>query len=243
MQLLKEKLAYLREHEDFSILYKRPIPRKKSGRLLGGGVVSSDAQGRSVIFNKTLGTRHLLRTCWHQYRLGPCLTDAEISEFERQHDSTLPDEYRRFLMEVGNGGAGPEYGLYKLGERQVQTTLQHFEDSVLIEQLWATAPTKYKSDPSVLSDFQMPTTFSKFLPIANDGCTYQSVLILDGEERGNIWSGDFSGDPTLVPVDKSFGTLPRAPESERKALSFYEWYNLWLDRQIADLHERIMAMG
>src|SRR5437016_4283502 len=50
----------------------------------------------------------------HEYRLNPCLTEAQIQKFERAYEITLPPDYRAFLMEVGNGGAGPYYGIVPL---------------------------------------------------------------------------------------------------------------------------------
>ncbi|MFM2060427.1 MAG: hypothetical protein RLZZ507_97 [Cyanobacteriota bacterium] len=52
----------------------------------------------------------------HKYRLNPCLTKAEIIAFEERYQIKLPEDYRDFLMYVGNGGAGPHYGLFPLAE-------------------------------------------------------------------------------------------------------------------------------
>jgi hypothetical protein len=48
--------------------------------------------------------------------LNPPLTPAVVRKFETRHGIALPADYRRFLIEVGNGGAGPVYGVFKLGE-------------------------------------------------------------------------------------------------------------------------------
>jgi hypothetical protein len=49
-------------------------------------------------------------------RLSPPLSETDVAEFEAKHDITLPEPYRRFLLEVGNGGDGPPYyGLAPLG--------------------------------------------------------------------------------------------------------------------------------
>jgi SMI1 / KNR4 family (SUKH-1) len=52
--------------------------------------------------------------------LASVLTSDEIAEVEDQHGTTLPDEYRSFLAEVGAGGVGPEIlltTLRKIGGR------------------------------------------------------------------------------------------------------------------------------
>ncbi|HSQ57589.1 MAG TPA: SMI1/KNR4 family protein, partial [Gemmata sp.] len=51
----------------------------------------------------------------HRYQLGAVLSEAELRNFESAHQIKLPADYRRFLATVGNGGAGPYYGLEPLG--------------------------------------------------------------------------------------------------------------------------------
>ena len=41
----------------------------------------------------------------HKYKLSPPASDETIREFEQQQGIRLPEEYRDFLMLVGNGGA------------------------------------------------------------------------------------------------------------------------------------------
>src|SRR5208283_4634322 len=52
----------------------------------------------------------------HRYELFPRLTEKAVSAFEKKWRITLPAGYRQFLIELGNGGAGPSYGVFKLGE-------------------------------------------------------------------------------------------------------------------------------
>jgi SMI1 / KNR4 family (SUKH-1) len=52
----------------------------------------------------------------HRYRLNAQLTESEIAAFEQHYGARLPEDYRGFLIQVGNGGAGPHYGIFKLGE-------------------------------------------------------------------------------------------------------------------------------
>ena len=53
----------------------------------------------------------------HRYQLGCPLTEVKLQFYEQQHGVELPYEYRKFLMEVGHGGAGPFYGLFALDSR------------------------------------------------------------------------------------------------------------------------------
>ncbi|MEU6821776.1 SMI1/KNR4 family protein [Streptomyces atriruber] len=48
----------------------------------------------------------------HRFELRPVLTEEQVDAVERRRGVTFPAEYRSFLMEVGAGGAGPDYGVF-----------------------------------------------------------------------------------------------------------------------------------
>ena len=51
----------------------------------------------------------------HKYQLFDTVDKREIDSFEGLYNIDLPIDYKLFLTEVGNGGAGPCYGLFPLG--------------------------------------------------------------------------------------------------------------------------------
>ncbi len=56
----------------------------------------------------------------HKYHLNPCLSESELQQFEADYGVKLPEDYRDFLKQIGNGGAGPDYCFLPLqGERDV----------------------------------------------------------------------------------------------------------------------------
>ena len=47
----------------------------------------------------------------HQYRLNPPVPESFVRNVEEKCGFTLPSDYRRFITQVGDGGAGPDYGI------------------------------------------------------------------------------------------------------------------------------------
>src|SRR4051794_33564113 len=60
--------------------------------------------------------RKLFGSGFHDYKLNPPQPVAVIEAFEERHGVSLPEDYRLFITEVGNGGAGPHYGLLPFGK-------------------------------------------------------------------------------------------------------------------------------
>ena len=53
--------------------------------------------------------------CWgHAHLLNPVLPPEELEAWEELMQVTLPEDYRTYLTQLGNGGAGPAYGLAPL---------------------------------------------------------------------------------------------------------------------------------
>ncbi|MBL7814580.1 MAG: SMI1/KNR4 family protein [Saprospiraceae bacterium] len=46
----------------------------------------------------------------HKYELEPVADEQMVIDFETAVGCRLPEDYREFILKVGNGGAGPEYG-------------------------------------------------------------------------------------------------------------------------------------
>ena len=64
----------------------------------------------------------------HRYRLDVPIDIKEVEIFEKNYNISLPDEYKVFLTQIGNGGneynsvtgnsgTGPDYGIFKLGHK------------------------------------------------------------------------------------------------------------------------------
>jgi hypothetical protein len=161
-----------------------------------------------------------------ELHFNPCLTEAETEAFEREHNIRLPEGYRLFLKEVGNGGDGPSrceglaplpFGLIAEGV-DLGLLDQPFPltgrwiwegDDEPGEALAEDQKSIYKGDSDALIDVCLT---NGQLDLGTNGCNTTWYLIVTGTERGQIWQ------------IAEIGAYPCAPKR-----SFLEWYELWLD--------------
>jgi hypothetical protein len=130
----------------------------------------------------------------HRYRLNPPLEPAELAAFEARHRVELPADYRRFLLESGNGGAGPDYGLRALDDDLVMSDLaQPFG----LTHAWNEGG----------AEGEMPEAHRQgCLVLGAIGCGYFSFLVVTGPARGEVWQDFTAGDGGLQPTGHSFET-------------------------------------
>ncbi len=173
----------------------------------------------------------------HRYELNLCLSEEEISAIERAHEISLPVGYREFLHEIGNGGAGPDYGLYSLQE----SIAESFENSNFLAapfphtHAWNMDPHLFGAQDVPGGQFEMnQAALAKYeeeyfrdehvqgaLRIHTGGCNHDTLLILNGPERGYIWHDERTVD---------FGVFPFEGKPEPSAhLRFLDWYEDWLE--------------
>lgn len=177
----------------------------------------------------------------HQYTLGKTVSKDDIVSFEKEYDLELPNDYKAFLLHIGNGGisyansaAGPGYGIYPLGENIdefiSENTNQYLKEDCklypeMADEFWADLNKNIEDDDDISTeDFEVELgkIFSGLLPVGTQGCTYYYALVLNGECKGRI-----------VNVDSDRQKPYFAFES-----NFLDWYERWLDQIIP---ESIMA--
>jgi hypothetical protein len=189
----------------------------------------------------------------HQYLSTPA-SEAEIAWLERELASTLPDEYRRFLLSVGYG-AGPYYGLWS--PRQAVAEISGICGEFAAEQGIRVRP----CDPFPLTDQDLRLVEEKIrledekpfaerswpssgcLPICHHGCTFWSALVLQGQFAGRIWdvASYVAYEGLWVPASRppgwwEFGMpRPQALPPLPSPPTFLEWFSGWLERCFADL--------
>lgn len=156
----------------------------------------------------------------HRYRLGPRLSAAQLERFEAQYGVELPASYRAFLLEVGDGGAGPYFGMFRhdgsdwndgwraLDEREpgfLATQFPHTERF----QPFPDVPACARHAPE--QDFYDPCWITGSMVLAEFGCGAYFRLVVTGPARGQVWFDDLGCDQGLTP----------GPD-------FRDWYQNWL---------------
>ena len=181
----------------------------------------------------------------HRYALNPVKTNAEIADFEKRFGIVLPEGYRLFLTTIGNGGAGPYYGLESLENSLfLDLDYKHNRPGELLDpskpfpftepwnlafdpQAGASRDAAYQQFEERYSDDQW---VSGLLRICNFGCGVSMNLVVNGREYGNIWVDSRCNDSGIYP-DHS-GQVGR--------MDFLTWYELWLDKSLKEFHARIV---
>jgi hypothetical protein len=121
----------------------------------------------------------------HRYQLGPTLSDGELTAFESANRVRLPEDYRRFLAAIGNGGAGPFYGLAPLGTfgRDLSRPFPFTTATAAL----AAAERERLPDRA---------EYSGILELCHQGCALYGYLVVNGPTYGTIWNGREEFYPT-----------------------------------------------
>lgn len=163
---------------------------------------------------KAIDVRHrVFGSDSHQYRLGPILSERELRAFECRHGITLPEDYRCFLRLVGNGGAGPFYGMESL-DSCWRDLSRPFPVEKAMRQRWEE---EELSDEELdkLDEDPERDDFPGILQFCSQGCAIWSYLVVNGPTFGKVWSGR----EVFCPSD----------------LSFSQWYRRWVERALRAL--------
>ncbi|MEZ6143365.1 MAG: SMI1/KNR4 family protein [Zavarzinella sp.] len=182
----------------------------------------------------------------HRYELNPPLPIQQIQEFEAKYGVKLPEDYREFITEIGNGGAGPYYGVFRFGEHDDFRDFQSWEGGYLVGDLsaefqhqmewnlptsfWAKLPDPGPSTPIEEEDRMMeewdkelnehywnPKIMNGAIPICHLGCAIRHWLVINGPQKGFVWADERVDDLGISPL-----------RSDSKQMTFSDWYMSWL---------------
>jgi len=159
----------------------------------------------------------------HKYQLSPAVSIKRVRQFEEKHQVRLPDEYVFFLTMVGNGGAGPFYGLYSLDRLENSGNIcsseekPAFIDKNLTREAWAAKMKEMEDNEKY--DFLMEELAEGMLVIGTQGCTFDTLLMCKGSERGKIVYIDWNLEEDEPPYFTH--------------MTFLEWYESFFKEIIA----------
>ncbi|PYE49491.1 HEAT repeat domain-containing protein [Deinococcus yavapaiensis] len=148
----------------------------------------------------------------HHFHLGPPLGEADVAAFEAQHGVRLPDAYRDFLVHVGNGGAGQDYGLYSLHEAAQEGRVDRPSP------LHPNMPDGVDWRVALHLPEDSDAIYDGFVTLLTQGCTFDVLLIVSGAHQGRIVYVDWN--LTSPPF---FSPFP----------DFLTWYETWLRELLA----------
>ncbi len=166
----------------------------------------------------------------HKYRVAAPVSGVAIERFEAEQAISLPACYKAFLTHIGNGGAGPNYGVYALGEKLDEYTRSGVSrlayPCVLSREMtqdeWRGLVSGKSQRGDAAGGYTDPefSGFGGILPIGSQGCTYGQGLILNGEFQGHVVNVDFSTyDMPHICYDNTF----------------LAWYERWLDEILSGI--------
>ena len=148
----------------------------------------------------------------HQYDLRPPATEEQLASIERMLGVALPPGLRAFYLTVGDGGAGPDYGLMPAAELKRRKPASAYPG---IEALRALGGRTQAQPPEPTRAVLSPSRLSGLVTIQTAGCGIFAAVVCTGDV-GRIVHYDEDGisetDDTLV-----------------------GWYERWLDDEIARL--------
>jgi hypothetical protein len=146
----------------------------------------------------------------HKYHLNATLSEEEIAQIETENGIVISEEYREVLKYLGNGYAGPGYGLEELSLAHINPPymgtnelLRNWED-----------PGKMEEDMVDLDEI------SGYIKLIDYGCCMETCLIVNGKEQGDLIFFDCDGrfekikDKSLLDIyekwlDESIGVMER----------------------------------
>lgn len=173
----------------------------------------------------------------HGYVVHAPASPQTVSDIETRLAITLPDAYRRFVLEIGNGGdgyhgsaAGPFYGIYGVANSMNPLELDWLAKVVanpciltpgMCQPDWVALVDRLGLRSDLDDDAHeaaLATLFGGLLPVGSQGCSYCHGLVVNGPYAGRVVNYDM--DLSAPPV---FALEP----------DFLAWYERWLDEVIA----------
>ncbi len=178
----------------------------------------------------------------HGYRLHPPLSEAEALAVEERLGVRLPAEYREYVTLIGDGGAGPGFGLHSLRElmaKGVKARRKSRDDLA--------DPSRPFGRPATVREASRLGGFPTHgvIVLCDTDCAGGCCLVTAGLERGWVWTysniGEYAPAGDSAPAYSAGATAEdrlrineelftdRLAISNRERVGFWAWYRSWLE--------------
>lgn len=144
----------------------------------------------------------------HQYQLEPVVSLEQVRRYEQKYHIKLPSEYVFFITEVGNGGAGPDYGIWGIDTKD----LPPLEETEITTPTPLITPELTQEQWEILlenNDDDFDVTEGTFCA-GTKGCTYFNYIISSGIYENTVYYFDANYEESSPPFVLS--------------MTFLEWY-------------------
>ncbi len=167
----------------------------------------------------------------HKYRLNDPIPVNFVRNAEEKYGFTLPEDYFRFITEIGDGGAGEDYGLYSFKEYIMKDNPGYEKERQGLKIPFEIRPMSDEDkeysclDPKYFDNNREKCFFDPrfcdddhdgfingYLVLGTRGCQYDYGLVVSGEHKGRVFDTDNEGTFVLL------------------ADSFEEFYGNWLNK-------------
>lgn len=172
----------------------------------------------------------------HKYLFNHKISLNEIEDFEKEHQITLPTDYRDFILTFGNGGCGPDYGILtlKTGILDIphypsESDLIKLSNEFRFNTFWDLEYSPEDDFESWQNEYENSKWCDGMLRICHQGCGIFLNLVITGNERGNIWVDDRANDGGIYPYNFHLG---------KDKTDFFNWYIDWINKSLEFLKNK-----
>ena len=151
-------------------------------------------------------TRVKEKVAEYQVSLGPVVPEETVCAFELAHGVILPEAYRRYLLEIGNGFEWEDYGFPFLTFPPEEKT-DRLAAPFPFSEAWI-----WEAEEEPPEGADMESVRDGNLELIDIGCCQTYNLILTGPCRGEVWA---------------FADVGIQPCCQRQ--DFLGWFEKWLD--------------
>ncbi|MCY1013652.1 SMI1/KNR4 family protein [Nannocystis pusilla] len=146
----------------------------------------------------------------HRYLVRPKATTGQLAAIEKKLGVELPPGLRAFYRNIGDGGAGPDHGLFAAAELEPRRPGTAYPGIAALRALGAR--TDAQPPEPTYADLS-PSRLTGIVTILSSGCSLYSGVVCTGDV-GRIVHWD---DDRIVETDDTLAA----------------WYERWLDDEIA----------